>query len=401
METTIGEIADFQKGFAFKSKDYQECGVRIVRVTNLNRADYSTENSLFIDEKKSVEYARYALNKNDVVISTVGSWPTNPASVVGKVSIIPGKVDGSLLNQNAVRLRARDVCSQEYLGYMLRDVKFQNYIVGTAQGSASQASITLEDIRRYQVELPEINIQEKRIGILRCIDEKIRINEAINRNLLNQGRALYEDLISSYEVNAKLSDLINSIETGSRPRGGAQESGVPSVGAEKIECFGVYDYSGEKYISEEFFEKLKRGRVLSGDVLLYKDGAYTGKTSMALDGFPHAKCAINEHVYKLNSSDNLFQFFLYFTLDNKKNKDYIYTLASSKAAQPGLNQTELLSVEIVLPDKITLLEFEESVSHMMHLIALNAKENRKLAMLRDSLLPRLMSGELDVSDLDI
>lgn len=309
-------------------------------------------------------------------------------------------IDG-YIHDGWLRLRCdTSKIDKEYLYYFLTSSIAQNQFKAVATGSVVN-NLKADTVKATQIALPTLAEQKKIATVLSMIDEKIVINNAVNRNLLDQGRALYEDLISKYEINAKLSDLISSIETGSRPKGGAQESGVPSIGAEKIESFGVYDYSGEKYISEEFFEKSKRGHILSGDVLLYKDGAYTGKTSMALNDFPHAKCAINEHVYKLNSNNNLYQFFLYFTLDNKKNRDYIYTLASSKAAQPGLNQTELLSVDIAMPVETSLIEFEKNVSEMMNMIASNAKENRKLTLLRDSLLPKLMSGEIDVSELDV
>ena len=190
------------------------------------------------------------------------------------------------------------------------------------------------------------------------------------------------------------------IETGSRPKGGAQTSGIPSIGAEKIESFGVYDFSEEKYISEEYFNKLKRGKVLSGDVLLYKDGAYTGKSSMALDGFPHPICAVNEHVFILRTKDLYAQSFLYFTLQNDAIHQSIYSLACGKAAQPGLNQKELYSIEIPIPSKKEIVSFEETVNPLMHQIALLALESRKLSALRDSLLPKLMSGEIDVSDIE-
>lgn len=374
---------------------FEESGINYIKSESigqgrrLDRSKYA-----FISDETHEKLKRSQIQEGDILFSMAGAY-------LGKTGIVTSEDVPANTNQAVaiIRLDSRKV-NPEFVYYVLN----QSSMIARVNSSSSQSAqpnINLKDIGNLSFLCPERMVQDKIVSLLSNIDSKIENNEKINRNLLNQGRALYEDLISSYEVNAKLSDLINSIETGSRPRGGAQENGVPSIGAEKIECFGVYDYSGEKYISEEFFEKLKRGRILSGDVLLYKDGAYTGKTSMALDDFPHAKCAINEHVYKLNSSDNLFQFFLYFTLDNKKNKDYIYTLASSKAAQPGLNQTELLSVEIVLPDKTNLMEFEKNISQMMHLIALNAKESRNLAILRDSILPRLMSGELDVSDLDI
>ena len=200
---------------------------------------------------------------------------------------------------------------------------------------------------------------------------------------------------------AKISDLLDVIETGSRPKGGAHHSGIPSIGAEKIEQFGIYDFSSEKYISKEYYNKLKRGIVKSGDVLLYKDGAYTGKSSMALDGFPHRECAINEHVFLLRTKNSSTQFFLYLTLQCEDVHQTIYNLASSKAAQPGLNQQELLSVQIKMPKIKDIIVFEEQISPLMHRIASNALESKQIGLLRDALLPKLMSGELDVSEIDV
>lgn len=213
---------------------------------------------------------------------------------------------------------------------------------------------------------------------------------------MQQCTALYDEICSTAEFTL-MSDLVSIIETGSRPKGGAQLSGIPSVGAEKIERFGIYDYSGEKFISEEYFSKMKRGIITSGDVLLYKDGAYTGKSSMSLDGFPHERCAVNEHVFIIRTSDKRYQYFLYFTLQNEDIHKKIYALACGKAAQPGLNQPELLSVSIKLPAEEILEKFEKQVDPLMHQVALLALESKRLAELRDSLLPKLMSGEIDVS----
>ena len=207
--------------------------------------------------------------------------------------------------------------------------------------------------------------------------------------------------IYSTGTTKKLDELLFNVSTGSRPKGGAQECGVPSIGAEKIEKFGVYDYSSEKYISEDYYEKLKNGRLNSGDVLLYKDGAYTGKVSMCLNGFPHNKAAVNEHVFILNTENNWAQNYLYFTLYNKDNKEMLHRLASSKAAQPGLNQVELKSIEINICEKEDIINFEKNVKPIMDKIALNSLENKKLSELRDSLLPKLMNGEIDLDNIEI
>ena len=199
----------------------------------------------------------------------------------------------------------------------------------------------------------------------------------------------------------KLEELLSNISAGSRPKGGAQKCGVPSIGAEKIEKFGVYDYSSEKYISKEYYDKLKKGKLNSGDVLLYKDGAYTGKVSMCLNGFPHNKAAINEHVFILNTKNNWAQNYLYFSLYNKDTKEILRRLACSKAAQPGLNQEELKSVEIKICDNEDIIDFENRVNPIMEKIANNALENKRLSKLRDTLLPKLMNGEIDLDNIEI
>lgn len=79
----------------------------------------------------------------------------------------------------------------------------------------------------------------------------------------------------------------------------------------------------------------------------------------------------------------------------------VFALASSKAAQPGLNQNEVMGIEINLPDEDILTSFEDTVSPLMHLVVSNANENKRLSEIRDTLLPKLMSGEIDVSDIDL
>jgi len=258
-------------------------------------------------------------------------------------------------------------------------------------------TITRETFENISVKLPPLPIQQKIAAILSSLDDKIELNNKINTNLEQQAQEIYKNICQNAEIQ-KLENLISCIETGTRPKGGAELSGIPSIGAEKIEGIGKYDYSNEKYISKEFFSKMKRGIVLSKDVLLYKDGAYTGKSSMALNGFPHKECAVNEHVFILRTNKNFAQFFLYCTLKNPDIHKTIYNLACGKAAQPGLNQQELLTVNIPIPSKESIVLFEKTVSPLMNMIAENALENRNLSVLRDTLLPKLMSGDIEIDD---
>jgi len=150
---SVGEFVKHQKGFAFKSNWYQDEGKIVVRVsdTTSNSIDLNTCNK--ISEEQALVYKTYELKTNDIIIATVGSWPPNYSSVVGKVVRVPSIAEGGLLNQNAVKLnmKVKEVNQQGLLYCILKTDRFLNYIVNSAQGSASQASIKLTDIFNYPI----------------------------------------------------------------------------------------------------------------------------------------------------------------------------------------------------------------------------------------------------------
>ncbi len=296
-------------------------------------------------------------------------------------------------------MRAKEgISDEDYIYYLSRSPYWREIAIKSMVGSSGRQRVQLDVLKNTKLSIPSLEEQREIGKILRSIDEKIENNRKINHHLEQIGKALFNELYYS-GVHAQLGDTIATLESGSRPKGGAVTDGVPSIGAENIERFGIYEYSKEKYISVDFFNKLNRGIVQSGDVLLYKDGAYTGKSSLALDDFPHAQCAINEHVFILRPNNDVpSSFFLYYLLQNDENKQALSSRASSKAAQPGLNQTEVKTLPILLPSKEDIIKFNSDVSGLMHQIANNANENRKLARLRDTLLPKLLSGEISVTN---
>lgn len=291
-----------------------------------------------------------------------------------------------------------------FLFYLLNYHK--DYIAGLGSGTTFM-EVSGSVMKNIEVKIPSLKTQHRIAAILSSLDDKIENNNRINRNLEAQAQALFKSWFVDFEPwggtmpedwkEGTLGDIIVEIESGSRPKGGAQISGIPSIGAEKIERFGVYDFSGEKYVSDEFFNKMKRGHVNDGDVMLYKDGAYTGKCSMALDGFPYKECAVNEHVFLLRTEEAKYQFYLYLNMIQESVRSMIYTLACSKAAQPGLNTSEVLGVKTIIPTEAVMMDFNSKVANMMHTIANNCLESARLATLRDTLLPKLMKGEIAVA----
>jgi len=200
----------------------------------------------------------------------------------------------------------------------------------------------------------------------------------------------------------QLGDILDTLETGARPKGGVGgiHEGVPSVGAENIIGVGNYLYRKEKFIPVEFFEKLKRGKVEHLDCLLYKDGGKPGdfrpRVSMFGCGFPYDKFAINEHVFRLRS-ERLGQPFLYFQIGHER------VLADlrhrgAKAAIPGINQTDVKSIWIACPPADLAGAFNKIAGKLVVSILNQSKESLQLSDLRDVLLPKILSGELSISD---
>ena len=202
----------------------------------------------------------------------------------------------------------------------------------------------------------------------------------------------------------QIGSLPHILETGKRPKGGAVANGVPSIGAENVKRLGEVNFASAKYIPVEFAQKMDKGKVHGYELMLYKDGGKPGTFiphfSMFGEGFPYDNFYINEHVFKLDFGDKGFNEFCYFYLQT----DYPYNwLANNggKAAVPGINQQDVNSIWIYHPDNPLVKEYSKWVQPIFTTILKNCSQNVKLSQLRDTLLPKLMSGELDISDIEL
>jgi len=177
---TIEELVNHQKGFVFKSVDYQTHGKRIIRISDLTKDSIDLQNCVFIDEKKVQEQKHQSviLNENDIVITTVGSNLNHPESAVGRPIRVPTFATGSLLNQNMVKLQSINPDLQLFLLKNIQHAKFIDYLSARTQGSANQASITLGVIFDYSILLPnDDNLIKKFYVFSKSIYKKINKNQ--------------------------------------------------------------------------------------------------------------------------------------------------------------------------------------------------------------------------------
>ena len=363
-------------------------------------------------------HKRTKLEANDVLLTNSGT--------IGRLAIAR---DNDLTQKTtfqksvAVLKPDKKVIFPEFLYYSLLANKKRLIAVS---GGTTQKNLLLKDIREFAILICDIDEQISISRILSDLDSKIELNQQMNKTLESIAQAIFKHWFINFEfpdengqpykssggemVDSELGEipkgwevltlgnLLSSIESGKRPKGGIDPDlkfGIPSIGAENISGLGYYDYSKTKFVSFEYFEGMKQGIVKDKDVLLYKDGAQIGRKTMFGCGFPFDKCCVNEHVFILRTNEKINQFFLFLWLNQDEVTRNIQNL-NSNSAQPGLNRDSIKTLQVFVPHKDVLNNFEGVVSKLIGKIFLNSLNSRELSLIRDLLLPKLMSGKIRV-----
>ena len=340
----------------------------------------------------------------DVLIAKDGS-------VLKHVFAFSRDEDCALLSSIAILRPNPELVLSDYLVYAIKNPSFREDVLTNYVTGSGVPRIILSDFKRMEIELPTLDEQRRILSSLNPIDEKIRVNQAISGKLVNIGRTLYKSWFVDFEAAdlpttgqlpegwfvASLGELGLEIESGSRPKGGVSSftSGIPSIGAESINGVGVFDTRKTKFVPEEYFAKLKRGIPEDFDVILYKDGGKPGefkpRVGMYGLGFPFERYAINEHVFALRSA-KLGQPFLYFFIEWSKTLD-VLKIRGIKAAIPGINQQDVTTLEVVVPTDEKINKFNSYMQPILELVLRLSAESQRLAILRDSLIPKLVNEE--------
>jgi type I restriction enzyme S subunit len=173
-EKELGEVTSYFKGFAFESKNYTSSGIRIIRVSDMDFDYIKKENkAIYINEENADKYDRWKLKELDLIVTTVGSKPPVYDSLVGRTIVVQSKDEGSLLNQNAVCLRANKNVEQSFLNALFKRDGYINFIESIIRGNANQGSITLENLFQFKLLVPSSKEQQKIASCLYSLDEYI------------------------------------------------------------------------------------------------------------------------------------------------------------------------------------------------------------------------------------
>ena len=416
-EMILSDICNnVQYGYT-QSAIYKKIGPKFLRITDIRNNFISWDNVPFCQINKQ-NYKRYKLEEGDIVIARTGA-------TTGINKYIDKNVPDAVFASYLVRLKINKLNDPKFIYYILSSKNYKEYIKSYIGGSA-QPNANAKTLTSFKVKIPNLLEQKSISAILSSLDDKIELNNQINKNLEEIAQAIFKHWFVDFKFPnesgepykssgvemvdseiglipkgwrfEKLGNLLSEIVTGNRPKGGVSKfkKGIPSIGAESINGLCNYDFSKTKYIPESYFLNMKKGIVKNGDILLYKDGAKLGRKSMFLENFPFKRCCVNSHVFILRSDSLMKQSYLYFYLDQKFMTKNIINL-NTNSAQPGINSTSVKTLRILLPSDKILNLFNELIFPILRIIFNNSKENQCLSNLRDALIPKLMSGEIRMS----
>ncbi len=301
------------------------------------------------------------------------------------------RIDG-YIHDGWLRLRPnKELLDKEYLYYFLTSSLAQNQLKAVATGSVVN-NLKSDTVKAVWIDLPQLEVQKAIAKTLSVFDEKIVANNEINKNLFQQAQALYKDRfidLAPYDgtlpADWRTGTVSEIIQLHDSKR-------IPLSSRERADLAKIYPYYGATSIMDYVDRYLFDGIYL----LLGEDGTVVDDKGFPILQYVEGKFWVNNHAHII-SGKNGFSVELLYLLFSLTNVQSIVT----GAVQPKISQANLNRVSVIIPSQEELQAFDSTIQPIFAEIRNLRAENERLAATRDALLPKLMSGEIDVSDLSI
>ena len=307
----------------------------------------------------------------------------------GRVCMVPDPIDFCIA-QDMVALRANeDIVYNRYLLVILRSAEIQKQIYNYSVGDVIP-HFKKSFFDRLEIPIPPMKIQRAIGDFYFSFSLKIELNTQINHNLEEQAKAIYATYFP-YSVDDALPDdwrkgtLGEIIDLHDSKR-------IPLSGNERAKMEKIYPYYGAASLMDYVNDYLFDGVFL----LLGEDGTVVTDNGLPVLQYVWGKFWVNNHAHILTGKAGFSVESLLLLLKQTPVKSIV-----TGAVQPKISQANLKSIQIVIPPEKLLQEFNSVITPLFALIRQNSEESKRLAQLRDALLPKLMSGEIDVSEVEI
>lgn len=332
--------------------------------------------------------------KNDVLVSNIRPYFKK---------IWFAQNDGGCSNDVLV-IRAKDNVDARFLYYTLANDAFFDFSTASAKGTKMPRGDKTA-IMHYEVTLFDLETQRKIASVLSDIDKKIQINNQINKNLLHQIIALYEHLLQEADwPTATILDVAEKVAMG--PFGSNIKvstfvsEGVPIISGNHLRGYFLEEPEFN-YITEEHAERLKNSIVVPRD-LIFTHAGNIGQVSMIPKGCKYDRYVLSQRQFYLRCDETkVVPEFLLLFFHSASGQHELLSYANQTGvpsiAQPASN---LKKISFKCPPLQAQLMWQEQVHPLLGQYLNNRLETERLSSLRDTLLPRLMSGEIDVSAID-
>lgn len=385
----LGNISEVIGGGTPSTKNYDFWNGNIPWLTPKDLSGY---NNRYISRGER-NITKLGLQNSSARMLPKGAVLLTSRAPIGYIAIAENDV---CTNQGFKSIVLKDGYCSEFFYYLLKNNI--DYIVGMGSGSTF-AEISGTQVKNLEFTVPPIDVQKKIAGVLGALDDKIELNNKINANLEQQAQALFNEKILNNPKHGCIGDYC-SIKSGFAFKSAWwQNAGVRVIKIKNIGPSGL-NLQECSYVSDDKVSIAKDFVVKGGDLLIAMTGATIGKFAIV----PHTDeiLLVNQRVGKFFLGNNPLEKlpFIYCTLKQPEVASVIINRGQG-SAQPNISGNDIMSITCTYSDENIISDFNNICRPYFEKIIINQYENTRLSALRDTLLPKLMSGEIDVSKVDI
>lgn len=397
----FSEVAELIHGYQFRTNDFTKSGVKVFKITQI-KEDGTIDLSAcdFIERTRLEDFKKNVIQKGDILMALTGATIGKIARYNSDETVLQNYRVGNFIS------KSENVLSKDFLFYFLKSKLFFNQLLARQTQSAQQ-NIGKEDINNMSICFPDIERQKVIAEILCSIDDKIENNLSTNKLLEDLIKALFNEICipkadSDDFASFKLQEFID-IKNGYAFKGmDFIDEGIPVIKIKNVKA-GKVNLNNLSYVSSEIAEKAKRFRIKQNDLLITMSGNRidgTPETWVGKVGIFHreGEYLLNQRVSILNILDEeiMSRYFLCQLLSSEEFQYYFISNATSSGGQANISPDLIYSTEIVVPPKEVMQKFHHLAKDIYSKIFANELEIETLANLRDTLLPKLMKGEINI-----
>ena len=376
-EVELSEIADLTVGFVgTMTRHYTDEGVLFLRSTNIEPFNIKMDDIKYISPEFNEQIKKSELKTDDVVIVRTGK--------PGACTVIPPK-DEPWNCSDLVVIHPNKKKVNPY--YLAAYINLASGVINANLVGAVQQHFNVGSAKKMKIQLPSLQIQNRIASIIQGLNKKIALNNKINENLEQQAQALYREMFLENQNITTVIKTLNSIAVitmGQSPSGKSyNEDGIGEVFYQGRAEFGT------RFPTRRLFTTEPKRMAEAGDVLL-SVRAPVGDLNVAYE-----KCCIGRGLAAVHSKIGNNSFILYTMMASKPRFD---VFNGEGTVFGSINRESLNTMPIKVPSMEMIVEFENMAHPIDEMIRIRYEENCRLEILRNTLLPKLMNGEIDIED---